>query len=260
MESKIPLDFGRQGISTTDDPEKQIEWILPLPVSLENGAVARVWFTPDLAPALPHSASFQVGENPLQQEVTLDGRESSVTARVQARAGDLIALGDGELVFTGRMQIDAGEAEFPLADAVRLENGQYELPLHLTASVSTPPPWGLIGLGALGAALAVLLAALIFAMRPVLPRDTRLEAGGVPYDIGAVKRATIGGPADDVPLGLSQSVGSIAGRWGFGGGARFTAARDVVVGGQRIGEGEKVSLSDGDTIVADHQTFAYHDS
>ena len=54
-------------------------------------------------------------------------------------------------------------------------------------------------------------------MRPILPGNSRLEAGAVPYDIGAVKRASIGGPADDVPLGLSQSVGTIAGRWGFGG-------------------------------------------
>ena len=260
LDLTLPLDFGKQGVSTTDDPEKQVEWTLPLPLSLANGAEARVWFTPDFDPALPHNAEFQVGANPLQPEVTLDGRESSLTARVQARAGDLIALGDGEHVIAGRMQIDVGEAEFPLADAVRLDNGQYELPLKLTASVSTPPPWGLIGLGALGAALAVLLAAGIVAMRPILPGNSRLEAGGVPFDIGAVKRASIGGPADDVPLGLSQSVGTIAGRWGFGGGARFTATRDAVVGGQRISDGETVSLGDGDTIVADRQTFTYHDA
>ena len=96
-----PSRLRKQAVSTTDDPEKPVEWTLPLPLSLENGAEARVWFTPDLAPALPHGAAFQIGENPRRPEVTLDGRESSLTARVQARAGDLIALGDGEHVFAG---------------------------------------------------------------------------------------------------------------------------------------------------------------
>lgn len=258
LDLPLPLDFGKQGISTTDDPGKQVEWTLLLPVTLENGAGARITFTPDLAPALPHDAAFQVGENPPQPEVTLDGRESSLTARVQARAGDLIALGDGDHVFAGRLLIDVGDAEFPLANATPLDNGQYELPLHLTASVSTPPPWGLIGLGAGGAALAALLGAGLFAMRPVLSSKSRLEAGAIPYQVGAVKRATVGGPSDDVPLGLSQSVGTIQGRWGRRAG--FTAARDVIVGGTPLNPGDKISLSDGDTIVADRQTFTYADS
>lgn len=257
---ELPLDFGSQDVSTTSDPGAPVEWSAPLRMMLENGATAQMWFLPDFDPALQHEAEFQVGENPARPDLTIDGRESAVTARVRATAGDLIALGDGEHVFTGNMQVDVGDAVFPLEDAVPLEEGVYELPIRLTANVSTPPPWGLIGLGALGAALAVLLAAVIYAMRPVLNRNARLESpSGTPYDIGPVRSATIGGPADDVPLGLANSLGTIQGRWGFGGGARFAAERDVVAAGERLSEGEKVNLSDGDSITADGQTYIYHE-
>lgn len=255
----MPLDFGSQDVSTTSDPDAPVEWSAPLPITLENGALAQLQFAPEFNPALPHEAAFQVGDTPAQPELTIDGRESAVTARVQTTAGDLIALGDGQHVFEGSMLVDAGDAAFPLQDARHLGEGVYELPIRMTANVSTPPPWGQIGLGAAAAALAVLAAAALYAMRPILKRDARLEAHGVPYDIGAVRSATVGGPADDVPLGLGSSLGTIGGRWGRGAG--FEAARDgVVVSGDRLSAGDKVRLSDGDTITADGQTFTYADT
>lgn len=259
MEGDLPLDLGTQKVETTGDPADRVTWSTTLPIAVVNQAQARVRADDALAPELPHDAAFQVGELPPQGDVLIDGQQSSVVFTISTTAGALISRGNGDHVFTGQLLVDANGAVFPVRDASSLGNGRYALPFRLTADVETPPPWTVIGLVLLGLFLALLAGLLGWRNRPVLKPAARFEgAGGRVYEIGARRRASVGASYDDVPMGLSQTLGTVRGRWGRK--ATFTAEQDVKLDGDPLPAGQSRPLGDGSKITAGRTAFTFTDS
>ncbi|HET7094611.1 MAG TPA: hypothetical protein VFI22_14060, partial [Thermomicrobiales bacterium] len=198
---------------------------------------------------------------PLRPDVALDSRESSVSAIVRMPAGPLQQMGAGEHEIAGHLFVDAGDAAFPLPDVQRSDDGTWDVPIKLRANVFTPLPWGKI-VGGIGAGLAGLAAlGLIWTQRPVLPKSAQIDQYGTRFDIGGRKSASVGGPLDDVDIGLASTVGHVTGCWGRK--ASFTVdpgANDVTAMGTPLAPGQSIHLNDGDVISAGGPSFTYYDA
>ncbi len=257
----LPFDFGSQRVSTTGDPDEPVTWRVALPGEYINDASAHIQFESDFAsgeiPVTGAGGGFIVGDMPERAEADLDGRQSLVDAVVNIPAGSLQELGTGNHAITGNMIVTVApeDAHFLPADAERLEEGSYRLPVTMTADVYTPIDWGqLARYAAIGlAALAALVA--LWLIRPGLPANAALMMYGTRYPIRS-NQSSIGNAGDDVDIGLGRTAGTVSGGWFKR--ANFRAAHDnVSVDGTGLEEGQSVPLGSHAMIVADSTHFEF---
>lgn len=256
----LPFDFGSQRVSTTGDPDEPITWRVALPGEYVNGASARIWFEPEFTggdTALAGAAGgFIVDDTPERAEADLDGRQSLVDAVVQIPTGSLQTLGTGAHAISGNMLVapTPGDAAFLPADAERLADGSYRLPVALTSEVYTPTDWGQLGIYGAIALAALLLLFVLWRIWPGLPANSAILMNHQSHPIRG--NSSIGNDGDDVGIGLARTAGTISGDWFKR--AHFRAAHDAVeVDGIQLEDGQSARLSNHSEIVADKTQFEF---
>ncbi len=267
-------DFTEQRVSLKDDPGNVVEWVAPLRFDLGPGAAPEVSLAPTTSePALTPAAAgfFRVGGREQGESITLSDNLTDVEVVIRTTAGAMQPVGPvDDFHVNGGVIIDPMGAILSIPNVSCSQESACTLPFTTETKIYKPFDYGPIIKSVAGVVGLVVLLLVLRSLLPALPKHAALLTGRgahtVRHELRQYQRGfppgavSIGSAADDVPLGMNQSIGSIKGKWGPGSNAVFEAAPNVdgvQVDGQAIAAGTRAKLDEASSIRFRNVTASY---